>query len=43
MAEEIIHDVVIVGAGLAGSWAALEASQNGVENIGVLSKIHPSC
>ena len=38
---EIIHDVVIVGAGLAGSWAALAASQNGVKDIGVLSKVHP--
>ncbi len=31
MSEEIVHDVLIVGAGLAGSWAALEASKNGVE------------
>ncbi|MFC1936371.1 FAD-binding protein [Chloroflexota bacterium] len=41
MAEEIVHDVIIVGAGLAGSWAAMEAAKDGVENIGVLSKIHP--
>ncbi len=41
MSEEIVHDVLIVGAGLAGSWAALEASKNGVQDVAVLSKIHP--
>lgn len=41
MSETIIHDVVIVGAGLAGSWAAMVASREGVKNIGVLSKVHP--
>lgn len=41
MSEIIIHDVVIVGAGLAGSWAAMVASREGVKNIGVLSKVHP--
>ncbi len=41
MSEEIVHDVIIVGAGLAGSWAAMEAAKNGVKDIGVLSKIHP--
>ncbi len=39
--SEIIHDVVIVGAGLAGTWAALVAAREGVTNVGVLSKIHP--
>lgn len=39
--NDIIHDVIIVGAGLAGSWAALTATQAGVENVAVLSKIHP--
>lgn len=41
MSEEIVHDVIIVGAGLAGSWAAMEAAKNGVKNVGVLSKLHP--
>lgn len=39
--ETIVHDVIIIGAGLAGSWAAMVASQQGVKNIGVLSKVHP--
>ena len=39
--ETITHDVIIVGAGLAGTWAAMVASQEGVKDIGVLSKIHP--
>ena len=39
--ETITHDVIVVGAGLAGTWAALTAAQNGVKDIGVLSKIHP--
>lgn len=39
--ETITHDVVIVGAGLAGSWAAMVAARQGVKDIGVLSKIHP--
>ncbi|MBN1964606.1 MAG: FAD-binding protein [Anaerolineae bacterium] len=37
----ITHDVIVVGAGLAGTWAAMIASQEGVKDIGVLSKIHP--
>jgi succinate dehydrogenase / fumarate reductase flavoprotein subunit len=41
MNEEIVHDVIIVGAGLAGSWAAMEAAKNGVKDVAVLSKIHP--
>ncbi len=40
-ARVITHDVVIVGAGLAGSWAAMVAAREGVTNIGVLSKVHP--
>ena len=39
--DEIIHDILIVGAGLAGSWAALAAGEAGVKDIGVLSKVHP--
>lgn len=41
MTEIITHDVIIVGAGLAGSWAAMIAAKEGVNNIGVLSKVHP--
>ncbi len=41
MTETITHDVIIVGAGLAGTWAAMTAAENGVKDIGVLSKIHP--
>lgn len=41
MTETITHDVIIVGAGLAGSWAAMVASREGVTNIGVLSKVYP--
>ncbi len=37
----ITHDIIIVGAGLAGTWAALTAVKSGVQDIGVLSKIHP--
>ena len=41
MAEILTHDVIIIGAGLAGTWAAMTAAENGVKDIGVLSKIHP--
>jgi succinate dehydrogenase / fumarate reductase flavoprotein subunit len=41
MSETITHDVIIVGAGLAGTWAAMIACQQGVQNVAVLSKIHP--
>nr|MBN1228233.1 FAD-binding protein [Anaerolineae bacterium] len=39
--ETITHDVIIVGAGLAGSWAAMIAAKQGVKDVAVLSKIHP--
>ncbi|MGW8318242.1 MAG: FAD-binding protein [Candidatus Promineifilaceae bacterium] len=39
--EIITHDVIVVGAGLAGTWAAMTAAKQGVTDIGVLSKIHP--
>ena len=39
--ETITHDVIIVGAGLAGTWTAMIASQEGVKDIGVISKLHP--
>jgi len=34
------HDVVVLGAGLAGMRAALEAARNGV-NVALISKVHP--
>lgn len=39
--HEITHDILVVGAGLAGTWAALAAGREGVTDIGVLSKLHP--
>jgi succinate dehydrogenase / fumarate reductase flavoprotein subunit len=39
--DTITHDVVVVGAGLAGTWAAMIAGQQGVKDVAVLSKIHP--
>jgi succinate dehydrogenase / fumarate reductase flavoprotein subunit len=37
----IEHDILVVGAGLAGTWGALAAATRGVRDIGVLSKVHP--
>jgi succinate dehydrogenase / fumarate reductase flavoprotein subunit len=37
--ETISHDIVIIGAGLAGQMAALEASPNA--DTAILSKVHP--
>ena len=34
------HDVLVIGAGLAGQRAALAAAEEGV-SVGVLSKVHP--
>lgn len=39
--DTITHDVIVIGAGLAGTWAAMIAAQQGVTDIAVLSKIHP--
>jgi succinate dehydrogenase / fumarate reductase flavoprotein subunit len=39
--QVITHDVIVVGAGLAGTWAAMIAKQQGVNDVAVLSKIHP--
>ncbi len=37
----VTHDLIIVGAGLAGMRAAIEASKKGGLNVAVISKIHP--
>ncbi len=37
----IEHDVVIVGAGLAGQSAALAAIAGGAKDVAILSKVHP--
>src|SRR5437764_2295785 len=34
------HDVLVIGAGLAGQRAALAAARSGV-SVGILSKVHP--
>jgi succinate dehydrogenase / fumarate reductase flavoprotein subunit len=36
----IDHDVLVLGAGLAGMRAALEAARNGA-NVGIVTKVHP--
>ena len=37
----IEHDLVVVGAGLAGMSCALEAIRNGAKDVAILSKVHP--
>src|SRR3990170_560034 len=37
--ETITHDIIIIGAGLAGQMAALEASQS--LDVAIISKVHP--
>ncbi|MBK8253803.1 MAG: FAD-dependent oxidoreductase [Polyangiaceae bacterium] len=39
--ETLHHDIVIVGAGVAGAWAAIEAYDAGIRNVAVVSKVHP--
>jgi succinate dehydrogenase / fumarate reductase flavoprotein subunit len=39
--DVIQHDIIVVGAGLAGTWGALTAAQSGVKNVAVISKVHP--
>jgi succinate dehydrogenase / fumarate reductase, flavoprotein subunit len=41
LSDVLTHDVVIVGAGLAGTWAAMVAKRAGVKDVAVLSKVHP--
>lgn len=37
----VTHDLIIVGAGLAGMRAAIEAVKNPALNVAIISKIHP--
>ena len=37
----VAHDIIVVGAGLAGMRAAIEAARNGV-NVAIVSKVHPT-
>ncbi len=41
MHVEVMHDVLVVGAGCAGMRAAIEAHDRGA-NVGVVSKLHPT-
>jgi succinate dehydrogenase / fumarate reductase flavoprotein subunit len=34
------HDVLVIGAGLAGQRAALAAAEHGA-SVGIISKVHP--
>lgn len=36
----VVHDVIVIGAGLAGMRVAIEAARNGV-NVAIVSKVHP--
>lgn len=36
----IVHDIIVIGGGLAGLRAALEASARGAD-VAVISKVHP--
>jgi succinate dehydrogenase / fumarate reductase flavoprotein subunit len=40
VSEALIHDVLVVGAGLAGMRAALEAARQGVD-VALLTKVYP--
>ncbi|MDH3972820.1 MAG: FAD-dependent oxidoreductase [Deltaproteobacteria bacterium] len=37
----VIHDLIIVGAGLAGMRAAIEATKENKLNVAIISKVHP--
>jgi succinate dehydrogenase / fumarate reductase, flavoprotein subunit len=39
--DPIEHGALIVGAGVAGAWAALEAFDAGLRDVAVISKVHP--
>ena len=41
MAARPEYDALIIGSGVAGAWAALEAFDAGLHNVAVISKVHP--
>ena len=41
VAPSFEYDALIIGSGVAGAWAALEAFDAGLRNVAVLSKVHP--
>ena len=41
MIDPIEYDALIVGCGIAGAWAAIEAFDAGLRSVAVLSKVHP--
>ena len=41
VAVSLEYDALIIGSGVAGAWAVLEAFDAGLRNVAVLSKVHP--
>lgn len=41
MTSKIEHGALVVGAGVAGAWAAIEAFDAGLRDVAVISKVHP--
>lgn len=41
MTRSIEYDALIVGSGVAGAWAAIEAFDAGLRRIAIVSKVHP--
>ena len=41
MTPVLEYDALIIGSGVAGAWAVLEAFDAGLQNVALLSKVHP--